>query len=53
MDRHHVKACAPQKVTLKCQPDHMELSFPAAAVGGSQEQVLERAPIILLSSYMS
>ena len=37
--RHHAKACAPQNVQVTCHPDRMELTFPATAVGGSQEQV--------------
>ena len=37
--RHHAKACAPQNVQITCHPDRMELTFPATAVGGSQEQV--------------
>ena len=37
--RHHFKACAPQNVQVTCHPDRMELTFPATAVGGSQEQV--------------
>ena len=46
--RHHAKACAPQNVQITCHPDRMELTFPATAVGGSQEQV-EHEKIISVS----
>ena len=40
--RYHVKACAPQGVEVTCHPDRMELKFPATAVGGYQEQVVQK-----------
>ena len=51
-DLYLSQGCVPMNVEVTCYPDRVDVTFPAAAVGGTQEQVnIEQHKLTFLTRF--